>query len=56
MNHMKKKKDFKIYIPEEGHWPILGQYLTTEEAKKAWLSQVGRKRLPAGSFIQEGKF
>lgn len=53
---MKTKKDFKIYIPEEGHWPILGKYYDIEEARKAWLSQTGRKRLPAGSFIQEGKF
>ncbi len=42
---------WRIYIPEEGHWPIPGLHKNLAEAKKAYLKWAGRKTLPKGSFI-----
>lgn len=49
---MKATKEWFIYIPDEGDWPI-----TTyagpdkEKARLAYLKWAGRKRLPAGAVI-----
>jgi hypothetical protein len=49
-------RDWLIYIPEEGHWPIKGKHRTRDEATKAYLKWAKRKRLPKGSIVMEGIF
>lgn len=50
----KLKKEWSIYIPEEGHWPInVSSNATKAEARKAYLKWANRRRLPAGSFITD---
>ena len=46
-------REWLIYIPEEGHWPIKGLHKTEEQARKAYLKWARRKRIPAGAFITE---
>lgn len=46
-----KPREWSIYIPEEGHWPIKGKHKDEESARAAYLKWARRKRLPAGSFI-----
>lgn len=42
---------WRIYIPEEGHWPIAYNGNDPAEARRAYLTSAGRTRLPAGSVI-----
>jgi hypothetical protein len=42
---------WRIYIPDEGHWPIAGEATNYQEAKDNYLKWAGRKNLPRGSSI-----
>lgn len=46
-----KRKNWYIYIPEEGHWPIDYGGPSKAEARRVYLEWAGRKRLPNGSSI-----
>lgn len=48
-------RDWLIYIPEEGHWPIKGKHKTEGAARAAYLKWAKRKRIPAGAYIMEGE-
>ena len=51
---LEHNEEWAIYIPEEGHWPIveIAYPYTRKEAKEAYLKMSGRKRLPKGSNIE----
>jgi hypothetical protein len=51
-----KPREWSIYIPNEGHWPIKGKHATEEQARAAYLKWARRKRLPAGAFIIDQAF
>jgi hypothetical protein len=45
------KREWFIYILEEGDWPINYNGTSREQARAVYLKWAQRKRLPAGSVI-----
>lgn len=49
-------REWCIYIPEEGHWPIKGKHKSEAEAKAAYLKWARRKTLPKGAYIVDAPY
>lgn len=51
MPKTQRTREWYIYIPEEGDWPIAFDGDSPAAARRAYLKWAGRTRLPAGARI-----